>query len=403
MMAVRRAISSRCWGVVTRSDSPLPPSRTASGRLRTTIDRREASWSGSGTRSTLSARVRSSMCSRSHGTAVNCTRWVSSCRHTHWRKSAGSRSSSRSTSTTLGATSSSWGVPPGARSYCPRTLLARKAISAPVSPPVTLPPTAAAAGPTGLVREARSLSWTGAIIPRIERTLASIHPPRSTTRAGSALAGACMRAVSATCWAERTAASRRARTASAASAGVTWGPRGTRRRPVAAAKSQSTSSVVSGRWSCLVSWLMTWSTSRGRDPFPSEDEPVCRTARLGARRPGSAPAVPARRPRLVRRPPPRVASPVSRRRARLVWRPPSHVAAPVSCCNPRRARRAETEDGSADGERAVTGTHSSPGVRPAHRAPRAPPRCRTRRGCRRPARRRRAAGRPRPRPCRRAS
>ena len=30
------------------------------------------------------------MCWRSHGTALNCTRWVTSCRHTHSRKSDGS-------------------------------------------------------------------------------------------------------------------------------------------------------------------------------------------------------------------------------------------------------------------------------------------------------------------------
>ena len=40
--------------------------------------------------SVASVRTRSIMWSRSHGTAVNCTRWVSSCMQTQSRKSAGS-------------------------------------------------------------------------------------------------------------------------------------------------------------------------------------------------------------------------------------------------------------------------------------------------------------------------
>ena len=47
----------------------------------------------------------------------------------------------------FGATSMSAGVPPGARSYWPSTLLAMNASSAPASAPVTLPPMACAVGP----------------------------------------------------------------------------------------------------------------------------------------------------------------------------------------------------------------------------------------------------------------
>ena len=50
---------------------------------------------------------------RSHGTAVNWTRWVSSCRQTQSRKSVGSTWSSRSTCTMFGATRSSRPPYPG--------------------------------------------------------------------------------------------------------------------------------------------------------------------------------------------------------------------------------------------------------------------------------------------------
>ncbi len=69
--------------------------------------------------------------SRSQGTAVNCVRCVSSCRHTHRRKSWGSTSSSRSTWTMFGATEKEpsaavltrrESLVAGAKvSYCPRT------------------------------------------------------------------------------------------------------------------------------------------------------------------------------------------------------------------------------------------------------------------------------------------
>ena len=69
---------------------------------------RQARWPGR-------ARARSGG-SRSQGTAVNCTRWVSSCSaHPEPEVGAGRPPSSRSTCTMLGATSSSRGVPLGRR------------------------------------------------------------------------------------------------------------------------------------------------------------------------------------------------------------------------------------------------------------------------------------------------
>ncbi len=53
--------------------------------------------------SAAASRIRSAI----HGASANCTRWVTSCRHTHIRKSAVGTRSARSTATTFGATSSS--------------------------------------------------------------------------------------------------------------------------------------------------------------------------------------------------------------------------------------------------------------------------------------------------------
>ena len=53
----------------------------------TAPDSRRRSAAGSVSIASVSASTSSSMCWRSHGTAVNCTRWVTSCRHTHSRKS----------------------------------------------------------------------------------------------------------------------------------------------------------------------------------------------------------------------------------------------------------------------------------------------------------------------------
>ncbi len=184
--------------------------------------------------------MRATMWSRSQGTAVNCTRWVSSCMHTHSRKSAGSTPSSRSTWTRLGATSMSRGVPPGARSYWPSTLPDMKASRAPASPPVTLPPKARMASVGGFFWWSTSLPNTGSIKADIESALRAIQVGRSTTTAAGASPGACRRAVSATgCWA-CSVAWRTSATTWAASAAVTLGPGGTSRAPVALANSQST-------------------------------------------------------------------------------------------------------------------------------------------------------------------
>ena len=84
--------------------------------------------------------------SRSHGTALNCSRWVASCRHTHiWNSSAGT-SNVWLTLTTFGATSSSRpgssdGPPNG--SYCPSTREARKASATPTCMPVVVASTRA--------------------------------------------------------------------------------------------------------------------------------------------------------------------------------------------------------------------------------------------------------------------
>lgn len=133
--------------------------------------------------------------SRSQGTAVNCVRCVSSCRHTHRRKSWGSTSSSRSTWTMFGATRRS--LPPpfspagsslvaGAKvSYCPRTRDDRNDSSMPSSTPVTLPPTAPRTAPPGVVpRRSCILSSRGFRSSRNPATFARTQPGRSTTRMG---------------------------------------------------------------------------------------------------------------------------------------------------------------------------------------------------------------------------
>ena len=82
-------------GAVARPRTTLTSSPTAP-------DRRRRSSAGSVSMVALSASTSSSMCWRSHGTAVNCTRCVTSCRHTHSRKSCGSTLSWRSTATRFG-------------------------------------------------------------------------------------------------------------------------------------------------------------------------------------------------------------------------------------------------------------------------------------------------------------
>ncbi len=164
------------------------------------------------------------MCSRSHGTAVNCTRWVSSCMATQSRKSQGSTPISRSAWTMFGATSSRRGLPVGARSYWPRIFVDINASKAPISAPVTLPPMDVSAAGPALGAPDWIFATTGSNRARIESTLAAAQPARSTTRTGADPGGETIRAVSATGATARRAAVRNASTTSAASSGPTCGP-----------------------------------------------------------------------------------------------------------------------------------------------------------------------------------
>ncbi len=76
-----------------------PPTASAAARSRSRIE--------AGSRSEASRNSVIFCCTkgRSQATEVNWVRWVSSCRHTQRRKSAGSTPSSRSIMTMLGATS----------------------------------------------------------------------------------------------------------------------------------------------------------------------------------------------------------------------------------------------------------------------------------------------------------
>ena len=177
--------------------------------------------------------------SRSHGLAVNWTRWVSSWRQTHRRKSAGTTSSLRSICTMLGATSSRRpGSPPGPvqnGSNCPSTRLETSASTAPSSAPLTAPPTRRT---SGLLRSS-SLSSAGPSSPENDPRLASIHRGRSTTRIGVASVGADRPVNSRTGPCDRMAATRSSSTISAASPGETSGPGRLRRAPVLRASRQS--------------------------------------------------------------------------------------------------------------------------------------------------------------------
>ncbi len=235
--AVISAIRAFCSGVAKSWPMPSPDEIT-SGRFLVSCSKRLERSSGVGARSTARLWVRLTMWSRSHGTAVNCTRWVSSCIATQRRKSVGSTSRRRSVATMLGATRSSRGVPPGARSYCPRTLLEKKASRPPISAPVTLLPMAAAVALLGWpFLRVLSLSTTGSSIALNESTLASIQPARSTTSDAGASSGAVSRLVSATGPTAAVAAARRSATISAASSLDTCGPGLTMVRPVRLAKS----------------------------------------------------------------------------------------------------------------------------------------------------------------------
>ena len=80
------------------------------------------------------------MWSASHGLARNCTRWVTSCRHTQARKSAGITRNWRSTPITFGYTSRSSPPFDGRNgSYWPRMPCDTNASTAPVCAPVIRP------------------------------------------------------------------------------------------------------------------------------------------------------------------------------------------------------------------------------------------------------------------------
>ena len=218
------------------------------------------------------------MWSRSQGTAVNWVRWVSSCRHTHSRKSCGSTSSSRSTWTMLGATSSSRpggvgsasssvdrsaGTSAAAKvSYWPRTREDMNASSIPTSRPVTLPPmTPSAAPPGSSERRACIRSVSGVMIVRKPATLALTQPGRSTTRTGVPPCGEPMPVNSRTWCSDAAACRRSSATAARASSRLTSGPGRTSRVAVDTARFQSTMSAIS-----LSPPEVLWST--GVRPLP---------------------------------------------------------------------------------------------------------------------------------------
>ena len=209
-----------------RTSSPMP-----SETKRLTA---EASSSVASTNSPMRER----MWSRSQGTAVNCTRWVSSWRHTQRRKSCGSTSSCRSACTMLGATSISRpaaGTSPFAPadpsqngSNWPSTLPDMNDIRAPISAPLTFDPMARVAPVGALPSDSRRVS-TGSISTRNVARLASTHRRRSTTRTGASAdvpfcVGACSSVNSRTGASDVAAASRSSATTSATCSGLMSGP-----------------------------------------------------------------------------------------------------------------------------------------------------------------------------------
>ena len=211
---------------------PLPPRSTSAPR-------RSPSSSALGSSVSATACIWVIRCSPSHGLAVNCTRWVSSCRHTHSRKSVGSAPISRSTWTMLGATSSSRPYGSWNGSNCPSTLLLRKPSIRPTSAPVTRVPTASANADGGPFFS-MSLSTTGLRSLAKPSALARSQPLRSTTSTGAVPASVCSPVNSRTSGVERVAPSRSSTTAAAASSGDTSGPGPATRVPTVTAKSQST-------------------------------------------------------------------------------------------------------------------------------------------------------------------
>ena len=227
--AVTRSRTARCAGSRTRairpSDSPSPP-RTASTTLRRTSCRRSRSTSA--VRSVAVDELgdlapRGGACS--HGTAVNCSWWVTSCRQTQSRKSAGSTPSFRSVATMLGATSSS--RPPVPKiSYWPSTREERKASSPPAWTPVAREPMAVASGAGAAV-----LLLGQRLDQRVEQrghaAGVGVDPagPVDDGDLGHRSAGGGRRPVSAsTCATATAAASCSSRTTAAASSRVVAGP-----------------------------------------------------------------------------------------------------------------------------------------------------------------------------------
>ena len=206
MKPVTRSITSRVSGEASAASRPLPspPPRAALASSDTTPLSRSKITSGSRSRASVSAWISSSMCWRIQGTAVNCTRWVTSCTHTHSRKSLGSSFNARSTATRFGATSSSCPSGREKNSYWPSTLPDRKASTAPAWAPVTRPPTAVVSRPGCLV--ATSLAVNGSITVDMLATLASIQPGRSVTTVAAVTAGSVSRVSSVTRAAARSVA-----------------------------------------------------------------------------------------------------------------------------------------------------------------------------------------------------
>ena len=90
--AVSRSSTARCAGVCTRSstDARLSGLRVASARVATPRRTRSNIWSWSSCDASTKACTSPRKWPRSHGTAVNWVRWVTSCRQTQSRKSRGS-------------------------------------------------------------------------------------------------------------------------------------------------------------------------------------------------------------------------------------------------------------------------------------------------------------------------
>ena len=216
----------------------MPPLRIASE-----IRLKPSSSSRCGSTVSASFPISAKRWSRIQGTAVNCTRWVSSCRQTQSRKSAGSTSSSRSTWTTLGATRSSRPFGSKKGSNWPSTRLDMKPSSPPTSAAVIREPTAWVNAP-GLPRRSVILSITGESRVAKPSAFAWIQAGRSTTSTGAVRSPASRPVNPRTYAVERSAPARSSATVAAASSWLTTGPEPAIRDPSVTASCQSTISVV---------------------------------------------------------------------------------------------------------------------------------------------------------------